>query len=26
LLSEVRTTVDRLWADQCARMHCAVGP
>lgn len=26
LLSEVRTTVERLWADQCARMHCAVGP
>jgi hypothetical protein len=26
LLSEVRTTVDRLWADQCARMHCTVGP
>ena len=25
-LSEVRTTVDRLWADQCARMDCAVGP
>jgi hypothetical protein len=26
LLSEVRTTVDRLWVDQCARMPCAVGP
>lgn len=26
LLSEARTTVDRLWADQCARMHCAIGP
>jgi hypothetical protein len=26
LLSEVRTTVDRLWADQCALMHCTVGP
>jgi hypothetical protein len=26
LLSDVRTTVDRLWTDQCARMACAVGP
>jgi hypothetical protein len=26
LLSEVRTTVDRLWADQCAHVPCAVGP
>jgi hypothetical protein len=26
LLADVRTTVDRLWADQCARMPCAVGP
>ena len=26
LLSQVRATVDRLWADQCARMPCAVGP
>jgi len=26
LLSEARTTVDRLWADQCARMDCAIGP
>jgi galactokinase len=26
LLSEVRTTVDRLWTDQCALMHCAVEP
>ena len=25
LLSEVRTTVDRLWADQCTQMPCAVG-
>ena len=26
LLSEVRTTVNRLLADQCARMPCAAGP
>jgi len=26
LLSEVRTTVDRLLADQCARMPCAARP
>jgi hypothetical protein len=26
LLSEARTTVDLLWADQCGRMPCAVGP
>jgi hypothetical protein len=26
LLSEVRATVDRLWADQCAHMPCAAGP
>ena len=26
LLSEVHTTVDRLLADQCARMPCAAGP
>ena len=26
LLSEVRTTVYRLLADQCARMQCAAGP
>ena len=26
LLSDVRTTVDHLWADQCARMPCAAGP
>jgi hypothetical protein len=26
LLSEVRTTVDHLWADQFARMSCAAGP
>ncbi len=26
LLSEVRTTVDRLWIDQCASMPCADGP
>jgi hypothetical protein len=26
LLSEVRTTVDRLWTDQCAYMPCVAGP
>ena len=26
LLSEVRTTVDRLWTDQCAHMPCVAGP
>jgi hypothetical protein len=26
LLSEVRTSVDRLWADQCVKMPCAVDP
>jgi hypothetical protein len=26
LLSEVHTTVNRLLADQCARMRCAAGP
>ena len=26
LLSKVRTTVDRLWTDQCAYMRCAAGP
>jgi hypothetical protein len=26
LLADVRTTVDRLWADQCTRMPCAAGP
>lgn len=26
LLWEVRTTVDRLWADQCARVPCVAGP
>ena len=26
LLSEVRTTVDRLWTDQCAYMPCVGGP
>ena len=25
-LSKVRTTVDRLWTDQCAYMRCAAGP
>ena len=26
LLSEVRTTVDRLWTDLCAHMPCVAGP
>ena len=26
LLSEVRTTVDRLWTDQCSYMRCVIGP
>jgi hypothetical protein len=26
LLSEVRTTVDRLWIDLCAHMPCVAGP
>jgi hypothetical protein len=26
LLSEVRTTVDRLWSDQCTQMACEAGP
>ena len=26
LLSEVRTTVDRFWTDQCAHMPCVAGP
>ena len=26
LLSEIRTTVDRLWTDQCAYMPCVTGP
>jgi hypothetical protein len=26
LLSAVRTTVDRLWTDQCAYMPCVAGP
>jgi hypothetical protein len=26
LLSEIRTTVDRLWTDQCAYMPCVAGP
>ena len=26
LLSQIRTTVDRLWTDQCAYIRCAVGP
>ena len=26
LLSEVRTTVDRLWTDQCAYVPCVAGP
>ena len=25
LLSKVRTTIDRVWADQCARMPCTAG-
>ena len=26
LLSEIRTTVERLWSDQCAYVPCVVGP
>ena len=26
LLAEVRTTVDRLWTDQCSYMQCVAGP
>jgi len=26
LLSEVRTTVDRLWTDQCVYVQCVAGP
>jgi len=26
LLADVRTTVDRLWTDQCAYMPCTTGP
>jgi hypothetical protein len=26
LLSEVRTTIDHLWTDQCAYMPCVAGP
>jgi len=26
LLSEVRTTIDQLWTDQCAYMPCVAGP